>query len=57
MIIFTTLFLTVTILAIVSIIGVAITGAAGIVIFGDVIVCAWLIIKLIKKLSNKNKRH
>lgn len=55
MILFTILLLTMLILAIVTVIAVALGGAGFIIIFGDVIVCIVLIALLIKYLSKRKK--
>ena len=57
MILFSILLLIVTILAVVTIIGIAVGGAGFVIVFGDVIVCIALLILIIKKLFfGKNKK-
>lgn len=53
MILFTILLLTIILLTIITTVALAMGGAAFIVIFGDVIVCIFLIVWLIKKLFFK----
>lgn len=53
MILLTTLLLTVAILVILSILVISVTGAVGIVLFGDVIVCVFILLKIIKKIIKK----
>lgn len=55
MILFTILALTLILLVIFTIVTVAATGAVGIVLFGDVIVCIVLIVWIIKKMVCKKK--
>lgn len=54
MILLTTLLLTVAILVILSILVISVTGAVGIVLFGDVIVCVFILLKIIKKIIKKD---
>lgn len=49
MITFMILLLTIAILAVVTIFVVSILGAGGIILFGDVIICIWLLSKIAKK--------
>lgn len=55
MILFTILFIILAVLAILTVLGVAALGAAGIVVFGDVIVCV-VIIALIIRHSIKKRQ-
>lgn len=55
MILFTILFITLVILAVFTVLTVSALGATGIVLFGDVIVCAIVIIWLMKKLFKRKK--
>lgn len=55
MILFTTLLLMLIILVVIAVIAVALGGSVFIIIFGDVIVCAFIIGWIMKKLINK--RH
>lgn len=56
MILFAILVLTLALLAVITVVVVSATGAVGIVLFGDVIVCIWLIVWFIKKLLRKRKK-
>lgn len=56
MILITILLLTLMTLLIFTILGISLTGAIGIIIFGDVIVCGVLIGLLIRHLIKKRKR-
>ena len=53
MVLFTILALTLILLVIFTIVAVAATGAVGIVLFGDVIVCIIFIVWIIKKICKK----
>lgn len=55
MVLFTILLCVLVILSILTVLTVSAVGAAGIVIFGDVIVCAVLIIWILKRLINKKR--
>lgn len=55
MILFTILLLIIAMLTVITVLVVSVTGAAGIVLFGDVIVCIFLIVWLMKKLTKKKK--
>ena len=55
MILFTILLCVLVILSIFTILTVSTVGAAGIIVFGDVIVCAVLIIWILKRLINKKR--
>ena len=55
MILFTIIMLTLILLVIFTIVAVAATGAVGIVLFGDVIVCIIFIVWIIKKMISKKK--
>lgn len=55
MILFTILFIILVVLAILTVLGVAALGAAGIVVFGDVIVCVVTIVLIIKHFIKKRK--
>lgn len=56
MILFLILLLTVAILTVITVVAISVTGAVGIVLFGDVIVCIWLIIWFMKKIFRKKKK-
>ena len=56
MVLLTILVLTLAILAILTVVVVSTIGAAGIVIFGDVIVCGVFIVLLIKWLIKRKKK-
>lgn len=53
MILLMTLLLTIIILTVVTVIAIAVTGAIGVVLFGDVIVCIFVLLWLIKKILKK----
>ena len=55
MVLFTILALTLILLLVFTIAAVAATGAVGIVLFGDVIVCIIFIVWIIKKMISKKK--
>lgn len=55
MILFTILFIILAVLAILTVLGVAALGAAGIVVFGDAIVCVVIIALIIKHFIKKRK--
>lgn len=55
MILFTTLLLTLIILAAIALIGIGVFGSAIIVVFGDVIVFVALIVLIVKHFRKKNK--
>ena len=56
MILFMILLLMLALLTVSTVVVVSATGAVGIVLFGDVIVCIWLIVWFIKKLLRKRKK-
>ena len=56
MILLTILLLIIAFLTVASIVVISATGAVGIILFGDVIVCIWLLIWIIKKLNKKKKK-
>lgn len=53
MILFTIITLTIILLVIFTIVAVAATGAVGIILFGDVIVCIIFLVWIIKKICKK----
>ena len=55
MILFITLLLMLALLTVITVVMIAATGAVGIVLFGDVIVCIFILVWLIKKLFRKRK--
>lgn len=55
MFLFTILLVMLVILTILSVLVIGATGAVGVVIFGDVIICVWLIVKIMKWLTKKKK--
>ena len=55
MILFTILLITLAVLAILAVLCVAVLGAAGIVVFGDVIVCAVIIALIIRHFIRKRQ--
>lgn len=55
MILFTILLITLVVLAILAVLCVAVLGAAGIVVFGDVIVCAVIIALIIRHFIRKKQ--
>lgn len=55
MILFIILALILLILIVFTVITVSVGGAVGIIVFGDVIVCAWLIIMIMKRIIEKRK--
>lgn len=55
MILFTILLFALAILVTITILAVSIGGAGFIIIFGDVIVCIFIIIMIMKKIINKRK--
>ena len=55
MILFTILLLIIAMLTVITVLVVSVTGAVGIVLFGDVIVCIFLIVWFMKKLTKKKK--
>ena len=55
MILLLILLLTAGILTVISVAVISVTGAIGIVLFGDVIVCIFVIFKVIKRLFRKKK--
>lgn len=55
MFLFTILLITLIFLTIISVLVIGATGAVGIVIFGDVIICGWLIVKIMKWLAKKKQ--
>lgn len=55
MILFTILLITLIILTVLTVLVTSVLGATGIVLFGDVIVCAIFIIWLMKKLLKRKK--
>lgn len=56
MILFTILLLTLVVLTIITVVATSIVGAGAIVIFGDVIICALLLVWLIKRLFFKKRK-
>ena len=56
MILFTTLLITALLLAVFTVFAIAIGGSVFIVVFGDVIVCIFLIVWIIKKLFKKKPK-
>ena len=56
MILFMILLLMVVLLTVLTIAAVSVIGATGIVLFGDVIVCVFIIIWIMKRLFGKKKR-
>ena len=56
MILFTILCVTLLILTIVTIIAISVGGSAVLIVFGDVIVCIFIIGWIIKRLINKKKK-
>lgn len=56
MILFTILFIILVVLAILTVLGVAALGAAGIVVFGDVIVCVVIIALIIRHFIKKRQQ-
>lgn len=56
MVLFITLLLITAILVVLTVAIVSVTGAVGIVLFSDVIVCVFILIWLIKKFFNKKRR-
>lgn len=56
MILFTILCVTLLILTIVTIIAITLGGSAVLIVFGDVIVCIFIIGWIIKRLINKKKK-
>lgn len=57
MILFTILFIILVVLAILTVLGVAALGAAGIVVFGDVIVCVVIIALIIRHFIKKSSQE
>lgn len=55
MILFMILLLTLILLTVITVVAVSAIGATGIVLFGDVIVCAFIIIWIMKRLIGKRK--
>lgn len=55
MILLLILLLTAGILTVISVTVISVTGAIGIVLFGDVLVCIFIIFKVIKRLFRKKK--
>ena len=55
MVLFIVLAIIVLLLALVTIAVVSVGGAAFIILFGDVIVCIWIIIKIMKAITKKKK--
>ena len=55
MILFTVLLLTLIMLMVISIIALSVGGAAVIIIFGDVFVCMFLIVWIMKRLIRRRK--
>ncbi len=55
MILLLILLLTAGILTVISVAVISVTGAIGIVLFGDVLVCIFVIFKVIKRLFRKKK--
>ena len=55
MILFTILLITLIVLAILAVLCVAVLGAAGIVVFGDVIVCIAIIVLIIRHFIKKRQ--
>lgn len=55
MILFTILLITLAIITVLTVLAVSVLGATGIVLFGDVIVCAIFIIWVMKKLLKRKK--
>ena len=56
MILFTILVIMLVILLTASVLVMSITGAVGVILFGDIIVCIWIIIWFIKKLRKKKHK-
>lgn len=56
MILFAILLLMLIILVVIAVLGIGVLGSAGIVIFGDVIVCAVFIVLIIKWLIDRKKK-
>lgn len=55
MVLFMILLLTLILLTVITVVAVSTIGAAGIVLFGDVIVCAFIIVWIMKKLIKRKK--
>lgn len=55
MFLFTILMIMLVFLTIISVLVIGATGAVGIVIFGDLIICGWLIVKIMKWLTRKKQ--
>ena len=55
MVLFIVLAIIVLLLALVTIAVVSVGGTAFIILFGDVIVCIWIIIKIMKAITKKKK--
>lgn len=53
MVLFITLLLTVLLLTVLTVVIVSVTGAVGIVLFGDVIVCIFILAWIIKKIFGR----
>lgn len=56
MILFMILLLTLILLTVITVVAVSAIGATGIVLFGDVIVCAFIIIWIMKRLFGKKRK-
>lgn len=56
MILFSILVLTIILLTIITIVAIALGGTAFIIVFGDVIVCVFILIWIIKKIFFNNKK-
>ena len=56
MILFTILFVALLLTVIFAILGIVVSGGAGIILFGDIIVCVLIIGLIIKKLFKKKKK-
>lgn len=55
MILFLILLITLAILTVITVLAISITGAVGVILFGDVIVCILVIIWILKKLLKRKK--
>ena len=56
MILFLILLGTLLILTVITVVVISVTGAVGVILFGDVIVCIWLIVWFMKRIIRKNKK-
>lgn len=55
MVLFITLLLTLAILTTITVLAISAGGAVFVIIFGDVIVCAFIIIQIMKRIAKKKK--